>query len=228
MAKGDFDIDVRLAGSGPLAEGDFKGNVGTSRHGFSILRKKRLAVNGTLSFRDTSEHITGTGYFQKVMVNAPAPPWFWGTVHMGDGSYVQYFQPHIGLPMLRRSQRERSPFNAGKVPVAKSIEYYDSYTGRSHRMRDVRVKRKMVKGHPVFRLASREKGVELDMEVTTYARACWRFQQPLLGPISTLLYYNEYPSRLTELRFTDGDREVTIEDVGGGIGNAEHSWGLLF
>ena len=147
---------------------------------------------------------------------------------MDNGSYVQYFQPHAGLPIFRRFYGERSPFNALRKSVAKSIEYYDAELGESRRLKDVRVKRRMVNGHPVFRVNSKEKDMDLSLEMSTYTRACWKFRQPLLGPLATVLYYNEYPAKLTDFSFEQGDHKVNFEDVGGGIGNCEHSWGLLF
>ena len=228
VAQGGFDLDVRLEGDGTLGHPDVKQRVGPPRNGFSILRIKRLRFDGTLTHDGRSEDVTGTAYFQKVMVNAPAPPWYWGTLHLGDGSYIQYFVPHLGPPMLRRGRRQRSPLNRGGIPVTRSLDYHEARTGAHHRFRDVRVSRRLVGDLPVFAVRARNGGARIDMEIAAYARALWRFRQPLIGPLATVLFYNEYPARLTAFEFRQDGRTVGLDDVGGGIGNAEHSWGLLF
>jgi len=228
VAKKGYALDATMTPDGPLGDHDYRDNVGTGKYGFDILRIKRLPFTGTLEHKGRTEDITGTAYFQKVMVNAPAPPWFWGAVHIEDGSYLQYFMPHVGLPMFRRFLTERSPFNRGLIPAVKNIEYYHAANGKSYKIKNLKVKRRIVDGHPEFTVSAHEGDVEMDFVLRTYARACWKFRQPLLGPIATLLYYNEYPSHLVGYNFRDGDDRWTFEDVGGGIGNVEHSWGLLF
>ena len=44
----------------------------------------------------------GTAYFQKVTVQAPSVPWFWGMVHFDDGSYLDWFMPHLTLYLQPR------------------------------------------------------------------------------------------------------------------------------
>ena len=60
-------------------------------HGYGISRLHGALCSGTI---DGSE-VNGSAYFQKVCVQAPSPPWFWGMLHLDDGSYIDWFVPHV-------------------------------------------------------------------------------------------------------------------------------------
>ena len=70
-------------------------------------------------------------------------------------------------------------------------------------------------------------GKSIDMESAAYARATWVIRQPVLGPITNVLHYNEYPANVTRFEFSDHGRRVGLEDIGPVVGNCEHSWGLV-
>ncbi|GIR00415.1 MAG: hypothetical protein CM15mP9_1180 [Methanobacteriota archaeon] len=50
--------------------------------------------------------VSGTAYFQKVCVQAPSPPWFWGMLHFDDGSYIDWFVPHISPTLTAKDSRQ--------------------------------------------------------------------------------------------------------------------------
>jgi hypothetical protein len=64
--------------------------------GYDILRiqgtKASIVIDG--------KEFEGTGYFQKVSVQAPTLPWFWGMLHFDDGSYLDWFMPHLSFSCL--------------------------------------------------------------------------------------------------------------------------------
>ena len=76
---------------GPPSELTYKNNEIALGMGYDILRlqgmKALLSIDG--------EELEGTAYFQKVTVQAPSVPWFWGMLHFSDGSYLDWFLPHI-------------------------------------------------------------------------------------------------------------------------------------
>ena len=76
---------------GPPSELTYKNNEISLGMGYDILRlqgmKSSLVVDG--------EEMVGTAYFQKVTVQAPSVPWFWGMLHFSDGSYMDWFLPHL-------------------------------------------------------------------------------------------------------------------------------------
>ena len=70
---------------GPPSELTYRNNEIALGMGYDILRlqgmKSRLVVDG--------EEMQGTAYFQKVTVQAPSVPWFWGMVHfMTDHTWI--------------------------------------------------------------------------------------------------------------------------------------------
>ena len=69
--------------------------------GYDILRAHGTKVAGTVD----SEAVSGTAYFQKVCVQAPSPPWYWGVLHFEDGSYMDWFLPHLSPTMTARTPR---------------------------------------------------------------------------------------------------------------------------
>ena len=76
---------------GPPSTLTYRNNVYGLDMGYDILR-----LQGTkLSLKVDGEEFEGTAYFQKVSVQAPSFPWFWGMLHFDDGSYIDWFKPHI-------------------------------------------------------------------------------------------------------------------------------------
>ena len=69
--------------------------------GYDILRLHGTKVSGVID----DESVSGTAYFQKVCVQAPSVPWYWGMLHFSDGSYLDWFLPHASLTMLSRDAR---------------------------------------------------------------------------------------------------------------------------
>ena len=108
---------------GPPSELTYRNNEIAMGMGYDILRlqgmKSSLSIDG--------EEFEGTAYFQKVTVQAPSVPWFWGMVHFDDGSYLDWFMPHLtplstakdkkleeeGQPRLARRGRESSMIRQG-------------------------------------------------------------------------------------------------------------------
>ena len=74
---------------GPPSTLTYRNNVYGFDMGYDILRlqgtKLKLKVDG--------EEFEGSAYFQKVSVQAPSFPWFWGMLHFDDGSYIDWFRP---------------------------------------------------------------------------------------------------------------------------------------
>ena len=86
---------------GPPSKLTYRNNEISMGMGYDILRlqgmQSRLTIDG--------EEFEGTAYFQKVTVQAPSVPWFWGMVHFDDGSYLDWFMPHITPLSLSKDDR---------------------------------------------------------------------------------------------------------------------------
>ena len=70
----------------------------TKNMGYEILRLHGALCKGKIG----AEEVQGTAYFQKVCVQAPSPPWFWGMLHFDDGSYLDWFIPHLSPTSRQR------------------------------------------------------------------------------------------------------------------------------
>jgi len=198
-----------------------------SHLGYQMHKIRGVRISGSIDHRGKSEALEGTAYFQKVRINSPTSPWYWGVFHAPDGSYIDYFMPHLGPPALRRTARHDSPWDWGEWHLSNSFQFYEAATRTLHRIKGVHIEKRYEDDLPVFRLRGAGDGKAIDLEATCYARATWIIRQPVLGPIANVLHYNEYPANLTRFHFRDGGRRVGLEDLGPVVGNCEHSWGLV-
>ena len=185
-----------------------------------------MNLTGRITTDSKKEEVNGSAYFQRVTVNAPSPPWYWGTVHMDDGSYLQYFLPHIGFSALRRTDKSNSILDYGYIPFRRSMEFHDK-TGKIHNFKKVHVTKQInVDGFPIFKVIGRDDGKKLNITLNAYSRAFWRFESRLLF-YNSILHYNEYPVKISEFSFENGNARLSMGDIGGGVGNCEYSWGLM-
>lgn len=194
---------------------------------YSMHKIRGSKAQGRISMGDRTEEVEGTAYFQKVRINSPTSPWYWGTFHSDKGYYVDYFMPHIGPPMFRRTERHASKLDWGEKILSKGWRFYDADEGVLHTVNNIRMKKSYVNDLPVFRLSGDDGDKKFEMEMTSYSRAYWRIQQPLLGIFNTVLYYNEYPANVTKFSFESHGGRKTLEDLEPMVGNCEHSWGIV-
>ena len=193
---------------------------------YSVVKLNRCTMEGTVD----GEKVTGTAYLQRIGMNNPCLPWFWGVLHFADGSILKYFFPHVSTAIFRSDPAQRMPGHERLwFPAKREMEFYHAPTDTLHTFKRGTVERHdRENGMPEFDITFRSPTKNLTVTIDSYAHTHWRFRgkRPLL-PINDL-YYNEYPVRATHLSFTHGGREVTLADTGPGAGNAEHTWGGLF
>ena len=195
--------------------------------GYSMLKYRALSSSGKIRIGETETPVDGRSYFQKVRISSLTPCWYWGTVQWENGAYLQYFLPHIGIPMLRHSTSHQSTMDWGERMVSKTLNFYDPTQGKEHFMEDIRITKRYENDLPTFSVnASSDEG-ELRIEMATYARCCWNISQPLLGPIWQGILYNEYPARVMDFEFRSGTRIVNNVDFGRSYCNCEHTWGTV-
>ena len=70
--------------------------------GYGISRLHGALCSGSID----GIEVNGSAYFQKVCVQAPSPPWFWGMLHFDDGSYIDWFLPHISPTLTAKDSRQ--------------------------------------------------------------------------------------------------------------------------
>lgn len=184
-------------------------------------------ARGHISIGNRDEEVEGTAYFQKVRINSPTTPWYWGVFHSETGSFIDYFMPHIGPPMFRRTERHSSKLDWGERILSKSWRFYDSQEGILHTIHNIRMRKRYENDLPIFMLSGDDGDKKFEMEMESYSRAYWRIQQPFLRIFNTVLYYNEYPVNVTKFSFESPNTRRTLEDLEPIVGNCEHAWGIV-
>ena len=195
--------------------------------GYSMLKYRGLLSSGKIRVSEIETPMKGRSYFQKVRISSITPCWYWATVQWDNGAYLQYFLPHIGIPMLRRSISHESSMDWGEKMVSKTLNFYDPEEGKEHSMEVTRITKRYENDLPIFNVHAFSEEGELSIEMATYARCCWDISQPLIGPVWHGIFYNEYPARVTNFEFKSGTRRVRNGDFGKSYCNCEHTWGSI-
>ena len=201
---------------------NFIGNMG-----YSMLKYRALSSSGKIRVGQTEVPVKGRSYFQKVRIASITPCWYWGTVQWDNGGYLQYFLPHMGLPMLRRSLSHESTLDWGEKMISKTLNFYDPVEGKEYLMKDIKITKRYENDLPIFTVNASSPEAELSIEMETYARCCWNIAQPLLGPLWHGIFYNEYPARVRNFEFKNGSRKTNNDDFGKSYCNCEHTWGSV-
>ena len=203
--------------------------------GYDILRLHGCKVTGILDEKDVS----GTAYFQKVCVQAPSVPWYWGMLHLSDGSYIDWFLPHLSFTVTSRDNRPWKKRDLGHLSLSQGGLLHDAVNGKSIRFDNVRVEKYAIleaegphgaspgSNLPGFRVEMWSDEMNIKIDVEAIERAHWAFEQPTIGGLVSNFTYNEYPLKVKSLRIADNNGTRSHNDYKWIRGNAEHSWGIL-
>lgn len=192
--------------------------------GYDILRLHGTKVSGVID----GESVSGTAYFQKVCVQAPSVPWYWGMLHFSDGSYLDWFLPHASLTMLSRDARAWKKRDISHIALSQGGLFHDAQNKRSERFEIVSVKKeKQPNNLPHFDVQLQNGRTTIHISAQAVERAHWDFHQPTSGGVWSHLTYNEYPLIVKTLRIEDEFGVRVKSDYEWLRGNAEHSWGFL-
>ncbi|MFQ6107278.1 MAG: hypothetical protein ACE5QF_06810 [Thermoplasmata archaeon] len=228
IKRPEVEVELKLAPWTPfMSRIEHTGKRYLVRLGYQMHKIRGSKVSGRMRIDDGETEEEGTAYFQKVRINSPTSPWYWGVFHTDSGCYVDYFMPHIGPPAFRRSLSHRSGLDWGEWPLSRSWQFYDSSDDEFHRIRNISMSRSYEKDLPTFTLHGREGDRSIEMVMRAYSRAYWKVKQPFLKLLCSYLYYNEYPVNVTKFEFRSGTKRRTLSDVGRFVGNCEHSWGMI-
>lgn len=219
---------------GPPSELTYRNNVYFLGMGYDILRlqatKCKLVVDG--------EEMEGTGYFQKVTVQAPSFPWFWGMLHFDDGSYLDWFMPHVSPMWTVTDEKPWRLRDVFRTPNIGTGVFHDRKGGKTHSFDNCEVKLSMPTGKdalldddgnplPRFNVKVWNDQSSVTIQVRAASRAKWVFDQPTRASWVSHLTYNEYPLEVESIRVEDGSEVRTLDDYQWIHGNAEHAWGVL-
>ncbi|MEA3488305.1 MAG: hypothetical protein U9R10_03515, partial [Euryarchaeota archaeon] len=120
---------------------------------FSMLRLNHQNLRGRIK----SEPILGSAYFQRVFVNAPVVPWYWGIFHFENGCILTYFNQYL----LGKA------FNAG-------ISFFDG--DKVHEFADMNITRAST-DIPTFAVYGETEHEKMSFTVKSYAQSSWTFRK---------------------------------------------------
>ena len=190
-------------------------------------RLERLKLSGREVRNGKSTKLQGTAYFQKILVAAPAPQWYWGLYHFDDGSFFTYMVPYVGRAALADNAWEGARLKKPTLPMQQDIMLYHAPSGRVFEGNIVHVLPKNEGGklwsHTIL---GKGKNFEIEAFANAYSHACWKFTKKVgLLPAKSNFRYNEYPAVLErlEVHMEDG-KKIALKN---GWGNMENSWGFL-
>ena len=242
--KGD---DAAIAGGAPesfdlkitpwtkaASSAAYSNNVFGNDMGYDIIRLHACRCQGEIDGRQ----VQGSAYFQKVTVQAPSIPWFWGFLHFSDGTYLDWFIPHISFSMTARDERAWKLRDVARVPLRTAGLFHDEKRGRSEKFERCEVELISPDGDevtydshgsilPRFKIRVWNGRTQIGLQVKAANRAHWTFNQPTRAGLVSHLTYNEYPLEVESLTILDERGIRTLDDFEWVHGNAEHAWGLL-
>ncbi len=198
----DFEFIAEMVKKHDFMRPEYHTNNIIGKKGYSIMRANHFDLKG----KAEGKSIGGSAYFQRVFVNAPSPSWYWGIFHFDNGGILTYFNPHA----------------LGKS-IKQDISIFD---GRStHEFNNIKVKRKGTEV-PDFEVSGENENEKISFTVKSYAHSSWTFRKRAFGFFPSKLVYNEYPATVSDLILLDKKNGRTLK-LGKGIGNAEHTTGML-
>ena len=196
-------------------------------YNYNILKIYGMKLKGLID----GEEVTGSGYFQRVSVNSPAMPWYWGLIHCEDGSFLQYFKPFIGPQIFRSKPKQNSNLEFGDISLSKHLVFYHKGTDTEYRFdkKDIDIVYHTDNDLPIVEVKGEDDHKKLNLVLQAYSRAYWKFKQPRKYLMKSILFYNEYPAIVKDFDFTLKNEGLKVEkrDIGKTYSNFEHSWGKL-
>lgn len=201
----DFKFIAEADGSNLFTKPTYNWDIYFAYKGYSVIRTNYLRLVGEVQ----DKPIQGSAYFQRVFVNGPSVPWYWGVFHFENGAVLSYFNPYLLGKSLKRD-----------------VSFFDGK--EMHNLSKMKI-RKSGGDTPTFVVSAENEDEKIDFTVDAYSHSSWIFKGRPLGIIPTKLVYNEYPAVISDLRLRNKKtgEEITSEDLGKSMGNAEHTTGLL-
>ena len=99
-----------------------------------------------------------------------------GVLHFSDGSYLDWFLPHLSTTILSRDHREWKRRDVSHIAVSQGGLFHDAVHGRSERFKRVRVEKDRQDNNlPRFHVKLKNGRTTIDVTVRAVARAIGTF-----------------------------------------------------
>ncbi len=191
-------------------------------------RIERLGLSGTEMHNGTKRAISGTAYFQKILLAAPPPQWYWGLYHFSDGSFFTYMLPYAGRAALAGNAWKGAGLKKPTFPLQQDILLFHAPTGRVYEGSQLTVAPRKIAGTQNWLHEIKGGGKDFTIRATAraYSHACWAFEKKIGAlPARSRFFYNEYPSVLERLELRESSGQTLLLE--NGWGNMENSWGFI-
>ncbi len=220
----DFDLRIDTV-SPPTPPVGYKRTLLTKKMGFDALKIYNSKFTGSLNSKGNDRKIVGSLYMQNITLNSPAVPWLWGVFHKDDGSYLTYFTSFLGPHLFARRSQGRPWMDNRFKFLNKNL----NYTPKGEETKRFKHARYHVErdenGLPLFEVTGTLGDEKLRVKIQTLGKTTYEFERKKY--FKNKFFYNEFPSEVMELEYTDENGEVHKEDCTQWTGNSEYSWGLL-
>lgn len=190
-------------------------------------RVEIMQLGGYLEEDGKKSSISGTSYFQKILLAAPPPQWYWGLFHFPDGSFFTYMQSFVGRATLAGNLLPQGRLKKPTASITRDIFLYHAPTGETFEAKNLTVTPKSLGGNLwEHRASGGTDAFRIETVATAYSHACWSFKKKIGGlPISSTFKYNEYPALIERLELAKkGGKKLVLH---GGWGSMENSWGFI-
>ncbi len=191
-------------------------------------RIESLSLSGSESHNGKKSKLAGTAYFQKILLAAPPPQWYWGLYHFSDGSFFTYMVPYAGRATLADNAWKGARLQKPSFPLKQDVFLYHAPSRRVYEGASLTVTPKQIgkAENYLHELEGKGAGFKITATARSYSHACWSFRKKIGSlPARSNFRYNEYPAVLESLELvTDGGEVITLKN---GWGNMENSWGFI-
>ena len=191
-------------------------------------RIETLQLSGTEAHNGKKRALSGTAYFQKILLAAPPPQWYWGLYHFSDGSFFTYMVPYAGRATLADNAWKGASLKEPTLPIKQDVFLYHAPSRRVFEGSSLTVAPKQIGNTENWLHTLSGGGADFTIKATAraYSHACWSFRKKIGSlPARSNFRYNEYPAVLESLEVaTKGGEIITLKN---GWGNMENSWGFI-
>jgi hypothetical protein len=172
--------------------------------------------------------IFGTAYFQKILMAAPPPQWYWGLYHFRDGSFFTYMVLYLGRAVLADNLWSGADLRKPTLSIKQDVLIYHAPSGRVFSGDYLELKPEKIEGTSLWRhcMKGGGRGFRIGATAEAYSHSCWKFTKGI-GPLpaKSTFKYNEYPATIRKLVLElDSGEKIELEN---GWGNMENAWGFL-
>ena len=191
-------------------------------------RIETLELSGVETHNGKKRALSGTAYFQKILLAAPPPQWYWGLYHFSDGSFFTYMVPYAGRAALADNAWKGARLRKPSLPIKEDVFLYHAPSNRVFEGSRLSVTPAQIgnTGNWQHELVGGGADFTISATARAYSHACWSFRKKIgILPARSNFRYNEYPAVLESLKLTTKGGECI--SLSNGWGNMENSWGFI-